>query len=90
MKSPGQRNRVLALSVMDNQGRSEAAVEYLRKALLVAPDYIDAMFNLDCCCNGKAHMPKRQTILAAVFGRRSFIEMGGEGPAVAEVLRDSN
>ena len=46
MKSPGQRNRVLALSVMDNQGRSEAAVECLRKALLVAPDYIDAMFNL--------------------------------------------
>jgi hypothetical protein len=31
---------------MDDQGRSEAAVECLRKALLVAPDYIDAMFNL--------------------------------------------
>jgi tetratricopeptide (TPR) repeat protein len=28
------------------QGRSEAAVERLCKALLVAPDYIDAMFNL--------------------------------------------
>ena len=30
----------------DNQGRSEAAIECLRKALVVAPDYIDAMFNL--------------------------------------------
>jgi tetratricopeptide (TPR) repeat protein len=32
--------------LLDDQGRSEAAVECLRKALLVAPDYIDAMFNL--------------------------------------------
>ena len=59
----------------------------LAQGLLVAPDYIDAMFNLGRCCNEKAHMPKRQTILAVVFGRRSFIGMGGEG---AEVLRASN
>jgi len=32
MKSSGQGNRDLALSVMDDQGRSEAAVECLRKA----------------------------------------------------------
>jgi tetratricopeptide (TPR) repeat protein len=32
--------------LLDDQGRSEAAVECLRKALLVAPDYMDAMFNL--------------------------------------------
>jgi tetratricopeptide (TPR) repeat protein len=32
--------------LLDDQGRSEVAVECLRKALLVAPDYIDAMFNL--------------------------------------------
>jgi tetratricopeptide (TPR) repeat protein len=29
-------------NLLDDQGRSEAAVECLRKALLVAPDYIDA------------------------------------------------
>jgi tetratricopeptide (TPR) repeat protein len=32
--------------LLDEQGRPEAAVECLRKVLLVAPDYIDAMFNL--------------------------------------------
>jgi tetratricopeptide (TPR) repeat protein len=32
--------------LLDDQGRSEAAIECLRKALGVAPDYIDAMFNL--------------------------------------------
>ena len=30
--------------LLGDQGRSEAAVECLRKPLLVAPDYIDAMF----------------------------------------------
>jgi tetratricopeptide (TPR) repeat protein len=32
--------------LLDDQGRSQAAVECLRKALVVAPDYIDAIFNL--------------------------------------------
>ena len=32
--------------VLDDQGRSEAAVQCLRKALVVAPDYLDAIFNL--------------------------------------------
>ena len=32
--------------LLDDQGRSEAAVVCLRKALTVAPDYADAMFNL--------------------------------------------
>ena len=41
----GERIYNLA-DLLDDQGRPEAAVECLRKALLVAPDYIDAMFNL--------------------------------------------
>jgi tetratricopeptide (TPR) repeat protein len=32
--------------LLDEQGRSEAAIECLRKALRVAPDYVDAVFNL--------------------------------------------
>ena len=32
--------------LLDEQGRSEAAIEGLRTALRVAPDYADAMFNL--------------------------------------------
>ena len=32
--------------LLDEQGRAEAAIECLRTALRVAPDYMDAMFNL--------------------------------------------
>jgi tetratricopeptide (TPR) repeat protein len=32
--------------LLDEQGRSEAAIECLRTALRVAPDYADATFNL--------------------------------------------
>ena len=32
--------------LLDEEGRSEAAIECLRKALRVAPDYADATFNL--------------------------------------------
>src|SRR5258708_254831 len=32
--------------LLDEQGRSEAAIECLRKALRDAPDYADALFNL--------------------------------------------
>jgi len=32
--------------LLDERGRSEAAIECLRTALRVAPDYADAMFNL--------------------------------------------
>jgi tetratricopeptide (TPR) repeat protein len=32
--------------LLDDQGRTEAAIECLRKAVRVAPDYADAVFNL--------------------------------------------
>jgi len=32
--------------LLDEQGRSQAAVDCLRHALEAAPDYADAMFNL--------------------------------------------
>jgi tetratricopeptide (TPR) repeat protein len=32
--------------LLDDQGRAEAAIECLRKALQVAPGYANAMFNL--------------------------------------------
>jgi tetratricopeptide (TPR) repeat protein len=32
--------------LLDERGRSEAAIEYLRQALRVAPNYADAAFNL--------------------------------------------
>ncbi len=33
-------------NLLDGQGRADAAIECLRKALQAAPDYVDAMFNL--------------------------------------------
>src|SRR5439155_8871392 len=32
--------------LLDEQGRSEAAIDCLRRALHAAPEYVDAMFNL--------------------------------------------
>ncbi len=32
--------------LLDDQGRPDSAIECLRKALRLAPDYTDAMFNL--------------------------------------------
>jgi hypothetical protein len=48
------------------QGPSETAIECLRKALQVAPDYGDAMFNWLCCCNEKIYAPRRRIIDATI------------------------
>jgi tetratricopeptide (TPR) repeat protein len=40
--------------LLDDQGRSEAAIECLRKALVAAPDYVDALFNLALLLQRKA------------------------------------
>src|SRR5262249_42811421 len=37
---------IAAGQLLDEQGRSEAAIDCLRRALHAAPDYADAMFNL--------------------------------------------
>ena len=39
--------------LLDDQGRPDAAIECLRKALRVVPDYADAMFNLALLLQGK-------------------------------------
>jgi tetratricopeptide (TPR) repeat protein len=54
--------------LLDDQGRSEAAVECLRKALLVAPDYIDAMFNLALLLQRKGSFAE-----AAEYWRRYLV-----------------
>src|SRR5437016_14503259 len=65
--------------LLDDQGRSEAAVECLRKALLVAPDYIDAMFNLALFLQRKAAYAE-----AAAYSRRYLAcERASERAALA-------
>ena len=54
--------------LLDDQGRSEAAIECLRKALVVAPDYIDAMFNLALLLQRKGAICRSRRLLATVFG----------------------
>jgi hypothetical protein len=50
--------------LLDDQGRSEAAIECLRKALRVAPDYVDASRR---CYNAKINMRRPQITGAAFF-----------------------
>ena len=41
--------------LLDDQGRPDAAIECLRRALRVAPDYADAMFNLALLLQRRNH-----------------------------------
>ena len=50
---------------LDEQGRSEAAIDCLRRALHAAPDYADALFNLALLLQ-RANQPKE----AAEYWRR--------------------
>ena len=51
--------------LLDDQGRSEAAIECLRKSLQAAPDYVDAMFNLALLLQRKNEYAE-----AAIYWRR--------------------
>ena len=51
--------------LLDDQGRTDAAIECLRKALRMAPDYADAMFNLALLLQRKSQYPE-----AAEYWRR--------------------
>jgi tetratricopeptide (TPR) repeat protein len=52
--------------LLDEQGRSEAAIEFLRQALQAASDYADAMFNSRCCYNEKISTRRLQITGAAI------------------------
>jgi hypothetical protein len=67
------------------QGRSEAAVDCLRKALVVSPHYVDAMFNLALLLQRTGAYAEAADYWRQCF---SFIGMGDAGPAVTEILRD--
>jgi tetratricopeptide (TPR) repeat protein len=73
--------------LLDDQGRSEAAIECLRKALLVAPTYLDAMFNLALLLQRKSAYAE-----AAEYWRRYLAtDHASEWAAratLAEVLRN--
>ena len=62
--------------LLDDQGRSEAAIECLRKALLVAPEHID-------CAYAEAGDYWRRYL-----ARDRASEWAARGAEVAEILRD--
>ena len=57
--------------LLDDQGRSNDAIECLRKALLVAPGYNDAMFNLALLLQRKSEYGE-----AAEYWRRYLVRDG--------------
>ena len=54
--------------LLDDQGRSEAAVECLRKALTATPDYADAMFNLALLLQRKGAYADAADLWRRLFG----------------------
>jgi tetratricopeptide (TPR) repeat protein len=61
-------------NLLDDQGRSEAAIESLRKAVQVAPDYGDAMFNGTAAATKKS-MCRGGRLLAALSRYRRPVRM---------------
>jgi hypothetical protein len=52
--------------LLDDQGRTEAAIESLRKAVQVTPDYSDAMFNLALMLQRKINVQRPQITGGAI------------------------
>ena len=63
--------------LLDDQGRSEAAIECLRKALLVAPTYLDAMFNLALLLQRKSAYAEAAEYWRRYLATDHASEMGG-------------
>jgi tetratricopeptide (TPR) repeat protein len=74
--------------LLDDQGRSEAAIECLRKALLVAPTYLDAMFNLALLLQRKSAYAEAAEYWRRYLATDHASEMGGARATLAEVLRN--
>jgi hypothetical protein len=50
--------------LLDDQGQSKAAIEFLRKALHGAPDHCDAIFNLALLLQRKSSIHRGGRLLA--------------------------
>jgi hypothetical protein len=69
--------------LLDDQGRSEAAIESLREAVQVAPDYSDAMFNFALLLQRK-----NQCAEAADYWRR-YLATNGQSEWASPALLNS-
>jgi tetratricopeptide (TPR) repeat protein len=67
--------------LLDEQGRSETAIECLRKSLQAAPDYADAMFNLALLLQRK-----NQCAEAADYWRR-YLALDGQSEWASRARR---
>jgi hypothetical protein len=70
---------------ISDQGRSEAAIECLRKMLQVAPDYIDAVFNLALRLQ-RGNECRGGRLLAPLSRYRRPIGMGYPRTPITEIL----
>jgi Tfp pilus assembly protein PilF len=66
--------------LLDDQGRTDAAIECLRKALRAAPDYADAMFNLALLLQRKTNT-QRLPITGAAISPAIVVQTGRREPA---------
>jgi tetratricopeptide (TPR) repeat protein len=72
--------------LLDDPRRSETAIECYRKALQVAPDYVDAMFNLALLLQRRNRKRRGGRLLASLSRYRRPIGMGYPRTPITEIL----
>ena len=76
--------------LLDEQGRSEAAIDCLRKTLRAPPAYIDAIFNLALLLQRSNKHAEAAEYWRQLHRQRCSIRMGGPCAAVLKVLRNAD
>jgi tetratricopeptide (TPR) repeat protein len=74
--------------LLDEQGRSEAAIDCLRRALQAAPDYADAMFNLALLLQRSSRHKEAAEYWRRYLGNDALSEWAAR--TILEILRNAN
>jgi tetratricopeptide (TPR) repeat protein len=74
------------VDLLDDLGRSETVIECLRKSLQVAPEYVDAIFNLGSAAATKKSKCQGSRLLAPLSRYRPPIGMGYPRTPITKIL----
>jgi tetratricopeptide (TPR) repeat protein len=76
--------------LLDEQGRSQAAVDRLRRALQAAPDYADAMFNLALLLQRRSRHEEAAEYWRQYLANDALSEWATRGTSIPKILRTAN
>src|SRR5262249_25420619 len=76
--------------LLDEQGRSEAAIDCLRRALQAAADYADAMFNLALLLQRGSRHKEAAECWRQYLANDAQSELGTTRTSILKILRNAN